>query len=66
MRAITSGMPHMSESTPPADKAALLTQALIIQLTAALDGLKFGSVEITVHDGRIVQIERREKVRLNG
>lgn len=56
----------MSESTPPADKAVLLTQALTLQLKAALDGLRFGSVEITVHDGRIVQIERREKVRLNG
>ena len=28
-------------------------------------GLKFGSVEITIHEGRIVQIERKEKVRLN-
>jgi hypothetical protein len=31
----------------------------------ALRGLKFGSVEITVHEGRIVQIERREKHRLS-
>ena len=29
----------------------------------ALAGLRFGAVEITVHDGRIVQIERREKFR---
>jgi hypothetical protein len=34
------------------------------QILAALDGIRFGSVEIVVHDGRIVQIERREKVRL--
>ncbi|MFN5745637.1 MAG: YezD family protein [Methylococcaceae bacterium] len=34
-------------------------------IMAALAGLKFGSVEITVHEGRIVQIERREKQRLN-
>jgi len=33
-------------------------------IRSALRGLKFGSVEITVHDGRIVQIERREKQRL--
>jgi hypothetical protein len=32
-------------------------------LRSALRGLKFGSVEITVHEGRIVQIERREKHR---
>jgi hypothetical protein len=31
----------------------------------ALRGLRFGSVEITVHEGRIVQVERKEKVRLN-
>ena len=34
-------------------------------ILAALAELKFGSVEITVHEGRIVQIERREKQRLN-
>ena len=33
-------------------------------IRSALRGLKFGSVEITVYDGRIVQIERREKQRL--
>ncbi len=34
------------------------------QILAALNGIRYGSVEIVVHDGRIVQIERREKVRL--
>lgn len=29
----------------------------------ALRQLRYGSVEITVHDGRIVQIERKEKLR---
>ncbi|MBE0436994.1 MAG: YezD family protein [Methylomicrobium sp.] len=28
-----------------------------------LETLRFGSIEIVVHDGRIVQIERREKFR---
>lgn len=31
----------------------------------ALKGLRFGSVEIVVHDGRVVQIEGRERVRLD-
>ena len=31
----------------------------------ALYDLQFGSVEITVHEGRIVLIERKEKQRLN-
>ena len=34
------------------------------QILTALDKIRFGSVEIVVHDGRIVQIERRERVRL--
>ena len=34
-------------------------------IARALNGLQFGAVEITVHNGRIVQIERREKLRLD-
>jgi hypothetical protein len=30
----------------------------------AVRGLRYGSVEVVVHDGHVVQIERREKVRL--
>ncbi|MHC9064904.1 YezD family protein [Nitrospira sp. CMX1] len=30
----------------------------------ALKGIRFGSVEITVHDSRVVQIERKEKIRI--
>ena len=30
----------------------------------ALRDLRFGSVEIVVHDSRVVQIERREKLRV--
>ncbi|WHZ22221.1 MAG: hypothetical protein OJF47_001333 [Nitrospira sp.] len=33
-------------------------------ITTALRGIRFGSVEIVIHDSRIVQIERKEKVRL--
>ena len=39
--------------------------AVLDQIAQALAGLEFGAVEITVHYGRIVQIERREKVRLD-
>ena len=31
----------------------------------ALQGLKFGTVEIQIHDSRIVRITRTEKVRLD-
>jgi hypothetical protein len=30
-----------------------------------LESLKFGTVQITVHDSRVVQIERVEKMRLD-
>jgi len=31
----------------------------------ALEGIRFGSVEIIVHDSRVVQIERKEKLRID-
>ncbi|GDY14442.1 hypothetical protein LBMAG53_33200 [Planctomycetota bacterium] len=36
------------------------TEAEILQL---LRSLRFGAVEVTVHNSRIVQIERRERLR---
>lgn len=53
----TETLPHGSDHTE--------TEAGVKKMLDALRGLKFGSVEITVHEGRIVQIERREKQRLN-
>jgi len=29
-----------------------------------LVGLRYGTLELTVHDGRVVQIERRERLRI--
>lgn len=41
----------------------VVTQEVLQELTHAIESLRFGSVEITVHDGKVTQIERREKVR---
>jgi hypothetical protein len=30
----------------------------------AIKGIRYGSVEIVIHDGKVVQIERKEKVRI--
>lgn len=38
--------------------------SILREITRALQGLRFGAVEITVHNGQIVQIERKEKIRL--
>ncbi|MET1079809.1 MAG: sulfur starvation response protein OscA [Pseudomonas sp.] len=40
--------------------------SILREIQAALQGLKFGAVEITVHNGQVVQIERKEKFRLQG
>jgi len=42
------------------DNEARIEQAIL----QALKDLRFGSVEIVVHDSKVVQIERREKVRM--
>lgn len=34
------------------------------EISRALSGLRFGSVEVVVHDGKVTLIERKEKVRL--
>jgi hypothetical protein len=50
-------------------KLLLETDEEVLQAVAgAIASVKlhsgYGSIEITVHDGRVTQIERREKVRL--
>ncbi len=53
----------MSSSNDLATEA--MSHESLEKILKAMAGLKFGSVEITVHEGRMVQIERKEKVRLN-
>jgi len=38
--------------------------SILREINSALSGLKFGSVEITLHNGQVVQLERKEKFRL--
>ncbi|WHZ30215.1 MAG: hypothetical protein OJF51_005018 [Nitrospira sp.] len=40
----------------------IVEQAILL----ALKGIRFGSVEIIVHDSKVVQIERKEKTRFDG
>ena len=42
-----------------------LQENWIAEIAAALKEIKFGAVEIIIHNGRIVQIEKKEKIRLN-
>jgi hypothetical protein len=40
-----------------------LPPAILRALRDALRGIRFGAVELVIHDGRVAQLERREKVR---
>ncbi len=42
-----------------------VSNPVLAEIANAIGTLKFGSVEITVHEGRVTQIEKREKVRFN-
>ncbi|HEY6007879.1 MAG TPA: YezD family protein [Geobacteraceae bacterium] len=33
------------------------------EIIRAIQGIRFGSVEIVIHDSKVIQIERKEKVR---
>jgi hypothetical protein len=38
--------------------------ALATQLAQLLQDLRYGSVELVVHDGKVVQIDKRERIRM--
>ncbi|MBB6632674.1 YezD family protein [Cohnella thailandensis] len=42
-----------------------LNESWIGRITDAVSGLQYGTVQIVVHDGRIVQIERTERRRFD-
>jgi len=39
------------------------TALIASQITQMLEGIRFGSIEIIIHDNKVVQIERKEKIR---
>jgi len=54
----------MSDRTPEPRAAA--TEWVVDEILRAVKSIRYGSVEITIHDSRVVQIERKEKVRPGG
>jgi hypothetical protein len=50
-------------STAGPDDSAPLPPALLQELRKALGSIRYGSIELVIHDGRVVQLERRQKVR---
>ncbi|MGQ0812412.1 MAG: YezD family protein [Nitrospiraceae bacterium] len=47
------------ERTPEQNEQGIESKILL-----ALQGIRYGSVEIIIQDSRVVQIERKEKMRL--
>jgi hypothetical protein len=49
----------------PTHKGGLTSQDKLVleSITNALTNLRFGSIEIVVHEGKVTQIERKEKIR---
>jgi len=56
-------MNDVSKQSLSPDASRLLDES-IASVREALAGLKFGNVSLTVHEGRVVQIDVTEKKRL--
>jgi hypothetical protein len=55
------------ESADPVDRIAVEEQAEWLEALAPwVASLRFGVIQLVVHEGRVVQMERTEKVRLGG
>ena len=48
------------------DNTKLITPEWVGIVAKQVESLKFGVVQITIHESRVVQIEKTEKVRLDG
>lgn len=58
----------MSENTDAAIKLAATNpnQLVLNELATAIEGLKYGHVALTIHEGRVVQLDVTEKKRFTG
>lgn len=41
-----------------------IQQEVLVKIQSLLNDLKFGSITLIVQDGKVIQIEKNEKVRL--
>ena len=55
-------MSQIQQKVPAAGTADLKWLELVVQLVKSL---RYGVVEIVVHDSRVIQIEKTERVRLD-
>lgn len=53
-----------NEKFPENTEGTTVDRRVLEEISRALASLRFGSIEITVHDGRVTQIESKRKIRL--
>lgn len=58
-------MTSASTDSSEASREKLYADEIGRRVVEAIRGLRFGSVEIVIHEGKIVQFERRERVRVD-
>ena len=51
--------------TAAQDNQGESSDVIVKRILDSLNGLRYGSIELIVHDGQIVQIERNEKLRFD-
>lgn len=56
-------LPEKSQANRSQEQVTELEAQFLDALYRARHGLRFGSIEITVHEGKVTQIERKEKFR---
>lgn len=58
-------MPSPADRHEPRPDDPGLPPALLREIGLALRAIRYGAIELVIHDGRVVQLERREKVRFD-
>jgi hypothetical protein len=51
---------HIAHGSP---ELLPMPPSLLEELRQALRSIRYGTIELVIHNGRVVQLERREKVR---
>ena len=56
---------HLSPSSQPAGSAQTAIPEWLDVVREKVEGLRYGVIQLVVHDGRVTQIDRTEKTRLD-
>ncbi|SCY36702.1 hypothetical protein SAMN05216420_10588 [Nitrosospira sp. Nl5] len=63
--AILPGIVDLKEKMTPEHDGKRIPAAISRQILCAIADIEYGSVEVVIHDGKVVQIECRRKIRVD-